>query len=72
LLKEKGRQAEPFEFAVAPTASATPDDIKRYRDVGVDELDLAGVFQQKLGSEADIVKLLEDLARKWVDPAAKL
>jgi probable F420-dependent oxidoreductase len=72
LLAANGRQSEPFEFAVAPTATATPDDLKRYRDVGVDELDLAGVFQQKLGSEADIVTLLEDLARKWVEPAAKL
>jgi probable F420-dependent oxidoreductase len=72
LRKANGRHTEPFEFAVAPTTSNTPDDIKRYRDVGVDELDLTGVFQSKFGSEADVVKLLEDLARKWVDPALKV
>jgi len=72
LLAANGRQSEPFEFAVAPTASATPDDLKRYRDAGVDELDLTPVFQRPLGSEVDIVKLLEDITRNWVDPAARL
>lgn len=72
LLAENGRQSEPFEFAVAPTASATPDDLKRYRDAGVDELDLAGIFNRQLRTEADITKLLEELARNWVDPAARL
>jgi hypothetical protein len=56
----------------AIASSAAPDDLKRYRDAGVDELDLTPVFQRPLASEADIVKLLEELARSWVDPAARL
>jgi probable F420-dependent oxidoreductase len=67
-----GHASEPFEFSVSPTDTATSDDLKRYRDAGIDELYLTPVFRQPLATEAEAVKLLEDLARRWVEPAAKL
>jgi probable F420-dependent oxidoreductase len=72
LLKANGRAADDFEFLVSPTASTTPDDLKRYRDAGVDELYLTQVFQRPVASEAEVTKLLEELARAWVEPAARL
>jgi probable F420-dependent oxidoreductase len=72
LLTANGRASEPFEFLVSPTASATPDDMKRYRDAGVDELYLTPVFQRPLGTVREVTELLENLARDWVEPAAKL
>ncbi len=72
LLAANGRATDGFEFAVSPTADATPDDLKRYRDAGVDELYLTPVFQRPVASEADIIKLIEELARTWVEPASKL
>jgi probable F420-dependent oxidoreductase len=72
LLAANGRGADGFEFAVSPTADATPDDLRRYRDAGVDELYLTPVFQRPVASEADITRLTEELARTWVEPALKL
>jgi len=67
-----GRASEPFEFSVSPVDSATPDDLKRYREAGIDELYLTPVFRNPLTSEGDAIKLLEDLARRWVEPASRL
>jgi probable F420-dependent oxidoreductase len=72
LLDASGRGSVGFEFSVSPTADATPDDLSRYRDAGVDELYLTPVFQRPVASEADIVRLTEELARTWVEPALKL
>jgi probable F420-dependent oxidoreductase len=72
LLAANGRETNGFEFSVSPTADATPDDLGRYRDAGVDELYLTPVFQRSVASEADITKLTEELARTWVEPALKL
>lgn len=72
LLAANGRGTNEFEFSVSPTADATPDDLGRYRDAGVDELYLTPVFQRPVASEADITKLTEELARTWVEPALKL
>ena len=72
LLSANGRGTDGFEFSVSPTADATPDDLKRYRDAGVDELYLTPVFQRPVASEADITRLAEELARVWVEPALKL
>jgi len=69
---EHERAAMPFEFLVTPTNENTPDDLKRYRDAGVDELYLTPVFTQAPGTEAEVVKLLEGLCRTWVEPAAKV
>jgi len=72
LLAANSRSSERFEFSVSPTAEATPDDLGRYRDAGVDELYLTPVFQQTVASEPEIRKLTEELARTWVEPALKL
>jgi probable F420-dependent oxidoreductase len=72
LLAANGRGTDGFEFSVSPTADATPDDLRRYRDAGVDELYLTPVFQRPVANEADITKLTEALARTWVEPALKL
>jgi probable F420-dependent oxidoreductase len=67
-----GRSSQPFEFSMAPVKTATPDDLKRYREAGIDELYLTPVFQQPFKDEKELVHLLEDTARKWVEPAARL
>ncbi len=72
LLAANGRGTDGFEFAVSPTADAKPSELKRYRDAGVDELYLTPVFQRPVASEADIIKLTEEMARTWVEPALKL
>lgn len=72
LLAANGRESDKFEFSVSPTADATPDDLGRYRDAGVNELYLTPVFQRPAASEDDIKKLTEELARTWVEPALKL
>ena len=72
LLAANERTAEPFEFSVSPTAAATPDDLKHYREAGVDELYLTPVFQRSVSSETQVKELLEELARAWVEPAAAL
>jgi alkanesulfonate monooxygenase SsuD/methylene tetrahydromethanopterin reductase-like flavin-dependent oxidoreductase (luciferase family) len=72
LLKANGRNPGGFEFAVSPVASATPADLRRYRDAGVDELYLTPVFHHQLSTAAEVTTLLEELARAWVEPAAAL
>jgi alkanesulfonate monooxygenase SsuD/methylene tetrahydromethanopterin reductase-like flavin-dependent oxidoreductase (luciferase family) len=72
LLAANGRDHEKFEFLVSPTSDATPDDLARYRDAGVDELYLTPVLQRPVASAADIRQLTEELARTWVDRALKL
>lgn len=72
MMAANGRDHEPFEYSVSPTAEATPDDLKRYRDAGIDELYLTPVFRYPLAAESDLVKLLEEYARTWVDPSSKL
>jgi probable F420-dependent oxidoreductase len=72
LLKANNRNPEDFEFSVSPVASATPADLRQYRDAGVDELYLTPVFQRQVSTAAEVTKLLEELAHAWVEPAAKL
>ncbi len=72
LLKANERDAEDFEFSVSPVASATPAELQRYRDAGVDELYLTPVFHRQVSTAAEVTTLLEELARAWVEPAAAL
>jgi probable F420-dependent oxidoreductase len=67
-----GRSAEPFEFSVSPVDTATPADLKRYREAGIDELYLTPVFRHPLRTEAELRTLLDSLARDWVRAASKL
>jgi probable F420-dependent oxidoreductase len=72
MLKANGRKRSDIEIAVRPSgiASITKDDLKRYRDAGVDELVLVNAMELK--TDAETVTRLEQAARDWVEPAAKL
>ena len=57
LLKENGRKRADVELAVSPyTKPITQDDLKRYRDAGVDELVLLKLRPPR--SEDDLLKNL--------------
>lgn len=71
LLKANGRQRSEVELAVSPyTKPITVDDLKRYRDLGVDEVVLITLRPPR--AEDELVKNLEQIARDWVEPAARL
>jgi probable F420-dependent oxidoreductase len=71
LLKANGRRRAEVEIAVRPrNPQITQDDLKRYRDAGVDEMVLGNVAD--INTEREIVTRLEQVARDWVEPAARL
>jgi len=72
MLKANGRKRSDIEIAVRPSAiaSITKDDLKRYRDAGVDELVLVNAME--LTTELETVNRLEQAARDWVEPAARI
>ena len=70
VLKANGRSRSDVELAVSPTGKRiTRDDLKRYRDAGVDEVVLTSLTPR---AEEQVTKDLEQIAREWVEPAAKL
>lgn len=71
LLKANGRKRADVELAVSPyTKPITPDDLKRYRDAGVEEVVIVNMRAPRTAEEAQ--KGLEEAARNWLEPAAKL
>jgi len=71
LLKTKGRKLSDVELAVSPyTKQITKDDLKRYRDAGVNEVVLVNLRPPRADDE--MVKDLEKLAQDWIEPAAKI
>ena len=71
LLAANGRKRSDVELAVSPyTKKITRDDLKRYRDAGVDELVMVNLRPPR--EEAETIKDLEAIARDWVEPAARL
>jgi len=71
LLKANGRKRSDVELAVSPyTKPATPDDLKRYRDAGADEVVLIKLRPPR--DERDLVANLEEIAREWVEPATRI
>ena len=71
LLKANGRKRSDIEIAVSPYSKPiTQDDLKRYRDAGVDELVLLRLKPPR--AEAETVANLEQIAREWIAPAAAL
>jgi probable F420-dependent oxidoreductase len=71
LLRANGRQRHDVTLAVSPyNERVTPDDLKRYRDAGADEVAL--LLRGRAGGTAEIVSGIEGLAREFVEPAAKL
>jgi probable F420-dependent oxidoreductase len=71
LLAKNGRRRSDVELAVSPyTKKITQDDLKRYRDAGVDELVMVNLRPPR--EEAETIKDLEAIARDWIEPAARL
>jgi probable F420-dependent oxidoreductase len=70
-LKANGRKRSEVELAVSPyTKPITVDDLKRYRDAGVDEVVLIKLRPPR--AEDEVVRDLEQIAREWIEPAARL
>jgi probable F420-dependent oxidoreductase len=71
LLRAKGRKRSDLELVISPYSKpVTPDDLKRYRDAGVDEVVLVNIRPSR--TVAEIGTQLEEIARTWLEPAAKL
>ena len=71
LLKASGRKRSDVELAVSPYGKTiTKDDLKRYRDLGVEEVPLVNFDIPP--TERELVARIEQLARDFVEPAAKL
>jgi len=71
LLKANGRKRSEVELAVSPYMKPmTTDDLKRYRDLGVDEV--ATVVFDIPPTERELVARIERVARDFVEPAARL
>jgi probable F420-dependent oxidoreductase len=71
LLKANGRKRSDVYLAVSPYVNPIEtDDLKRYRDAGAEEIAL--VMFDLPSSEREMVKRLEQMARDFVEPAAKL
>jgi probable F420-dependent oxidoreductase len=68
LLAAHKRRLEDLEIIIGPaTNRPTADDFKKYHDLGVKELVLPPFGPR---AEAEMVKRLEEIAQRWVEPAA--
>ena len=71
LLKANGRKRSEVELAVSNSGKPiTKDDLKRYRDAGVEEFVVTAMRSPHTPEEAQSV--LEKAARDWLEPASKL
>jgi probable F420-dependent oxidoreductase len=71
LLRSIGRKRSDLELAVSPyTKQIKSDDLKRYRDAGADEVVLIKLRPPR--EERELVTNLEEIAREWVEPAARI
>ena len=71
LLAANGRTRPELEIAACPYLNRIGrDDVKRYRDAGIDELAVLALNMPT--AERDIVAELERMARDFVEPASKL
>jgi alkanesulfonate monooxygenase SsuD/methylene tetrahydromethanopterin reductase-like flavin-dependent oxidoreductase (luciferase family) len=70
LLNEQGRDRNEIEIIISPYANQiTRDDLQAYHELGVSEF---VPFVRLPGDDAKIPEALEQVAREWVEPAAKL
>jgi probable F420-dependent oxidoreductase len=70
LLRANGRKRSDVHLAVSPyTNPIKTDDLKRYRDAGVEEIAL---LSGRPGTDREMVARLEQMAREFVEPAANL
>ena len=69
-MRERGRAAGEVELIVSPyTLKVTPADLPAYREAGVNEVVLLLSIPD---DDAKLPAQLEQMARDWVEPAAKL
>ncbi|MGH7782197.1 MAG: LLM class F420-dependent oxidoreductase [Candidatus Binataceae bacterium] len=67
LMRERGRDPREIEFIVSPyTKKITGDDMKRYRDAGVQEV---VILSSPPADAAQIPEWADRLARDWIAPA---
>jgi probable F420-dependent oxidoreductase len=70
LLRENGRSRKEVEIVIAPFRNkVTPADLPKYHQLGVSEI-VQSI--QLADDETKIPAQLEQLAREWVEPAARL
>lgn len=70
LLKQNNRSLDDVEILVSPYAQrVTADDLKRYHELGVDEVVMLANLPEKASEVAGHV---ERVARDWVEPASRL
>ena len=68
LLRANGRKRSDVHLAVSPyTNPIKTEDLKRYRDAGVEEIAL---LSGRPGTDREMVARLEQMAREFVEPAA--
>ena len=71
LVRANNRKLSDIELIVSPSGKQiTPDDLKRYRDAGVSEVVVTTIGLPRTPDAA--AKMLEEGARKWLEPASKL
>jgi probable F420-dependent oxidoreductase len=71
LLRANGRKLSDVELIVSPSGKPiTPDDLKRYRDAGVAEVVITTLGLPRTPEAAK--EILEQGAKKWLEPASKL
>jgi probable F420-dependent oxidoreductase len=71
LLKASGRKRSDVELTASPYMHpVTTDDLKRYRDAGLEEVGLLNFDIPN--SERDLTARIERMAKEFVEPAAKL
>jgi probable F420-dependent oxidoreductase len=71
LLKINGRNRSDVKLAVSPYINPIKtDELKRYRDAGVEEVVLLALGRSR--SERELIAQLEQMTREFVEPAAKL
>jgi probable F420-dependent oxidoreductase len=71
LLKACGRKRSDVYLAVSPyTDPIQPDDLKRYRDAGAEEIAL--LITERTRTEQELVSAMERMAREFVEPASRL
>ena len=68
LLAARQRKLGELEIIIGPAShQPSPDDFRKYRALGVSELELPPFGPR---GEAEMIKRLEETARRWVEPAA--
>lgn len=71
LLRANNRKLSDIDLIVSPSGKPiTPDDLKRYRDAGVSEVVITTMGLPRTPDAA--AKMLEEGAKKWLEPASKL